>query len=414
MPSRRPRPPAVVGRSCAKIPAVSEHGKRVTFVELYLDLVFVLAVGQLAHLVVDDPRMHSVWTALGLFFVLWWTWVGFAVLYSRHGDDEPRQRLLILAGSVPAGVAAVAIGPASTGHGTVFALSLAATRLVLASAHAAGGGREDLLRKRITRACLISALLFVVSIWVPEPFRYALWAIAIAVESRELLAEDREANRRLRREHDLAALAPTDPAEALDAHHFSERFGLFVIILLGEVVVQAGQASVDGHVATTGGWAALVAAMLLAAGLWWLYFDSAARINLKVLDLSGGSPTMAKAIFAVGHMLPAFALLLTAAGVGLLLGHDPPRLAYVLACVGIGIYLGGTRVFMAAKGRAAHVVRLVVLVATFQLGRLRPDLSPHEYLWLLAAWVAMCAALTTRGTDAAADDEALARYTRGR
>ncbi|HEX4365161.1 MAG TPA: low temperature requirement protein A [Solirubrobacteraceae bacterium] len=393
---------------------MSEHGKRVTFVELYLDLVFVLAVGQLAHLVVDDPRMHSVWTALGLFFVLWWTWVGFAVLYSRHGDDEPRQRLLILAGSVPAGVAAVAIGPASTGHGTVFALSLAATRLVLASAHAAGGGREDLLRKRITRACLISALLFVVSIWVPEPFRYALWAIAIAVESRELLAEDREANRRLRREHDLAALAPTDPAEALDAHHFSERFGLFVIILLGEVVVQAGQASVDGHVATTGGWAALVAAMLLAAGLWWLYFDSAARINLKVLDLSGGSPTMAKAIFAVGHMLPAFALLLTAAGVGLLLGHDPPRLAYVLACVGIGIYLGGTRVFMAAKGRAAHVVRLVVLVATFQLGRLRPDLSPHEYLWLLAAWVAMCAALTTRGTDAAADDEALARYTRGR
>jgi low temperature requirement protein LtrA len=394
--------------------AVSEHGKRVTFVELYLDLVFVLAVGQLAHLVVDDPRMHSAWVALGLFFVLWWTWVGFAVLYSRHGDDEPRRRLLVLAGSVPAGVAAVAIGPAATGHVTVFALSLAATRVVLASAHAVGGTRKDLLRTRITRACLISAVLFVVSIWVPEPFRYALWAIAIFLESREMLAEDREANQRLRREHDLAALAPTDPGEALDAHHFSERFGLFVIILLGEVVVQAGQASVDGHVATTGGWGALVAAMLLAAGLWWLYFDSAARINLKVLDLSGGSPTMAKAIFAVGHMLPAFALLLTAAGVGLLLGRDPPRLAYVLACVGIGIYLGGTRVFMAAKGRGAHLVRIVVLVATFQLGRLRPELSPHEYLWLLAAWVAMCAALTTRGSDAAADDAALARYTRGR
>ena len=104
--------------------------------------------------------------------------------------------------------------------------------------------------------------------------------------------------------------------EALDAQHFAERFGLFLIILLGEVVVEAGQASVDGHVATTAGWAALVAAMVLAGALWWLYFDSAAEINLKVLELSGGSPTMARAIFAVGHMLPAFALLLIAAGVG--------------------------------------------------------------------------------------------------
>jgi Bacterial low temperature requirement A protein (LtrA) len=56
---------------------MSEPGKRVSWVELYLDLVFVLAVGQ------------SVCIALGLFVTLWWTWVGFTVLYNRHGDDEP-------------------------------------------------------------------------------------------------------------------------------------------------------------------------------------------------------------------------------------------------------------------------------------------------------------------------------------
>ena len=64
--------------------------------------------------------------------------------------------------------------------------------------------------------------------------------------------------------------------------------------------------------------------MLLAGALWWLYFDSAAEINLRVLQLSGGSPTMARAIFAVGHMVPAFALLIIAAGVGLLLEEEPP------------------------------------------------------------------------------------------
>ena len=93
------------------------------------------------------------------------------------------------------------------------------------------------------------------------------------------------------------------------------------------MVVEAGQASVDGHVATAGGWAALVAAMVLTAALWWLYFDAAAEINLKVLELSGGSPTIAEAIFAVGHMLPSFALLMIAAAVGLLLKEDPPNIA---------------------------------------------------------------------------------------
>jgi low temperature requirement protein LtrA len=143
-----------------------------------------------------------------------------------------------------------------------------------------------------------------------------------------------------------------------------------------------------------------------------VYFDSIAEINLRVLELSGGSPTMARAIFAVGHMLPCFALLLTAAGVGLLLEEDPPRIAFWLACVGPGIYLAGTRAFMLASSRIGGLVRLALLIATFQLARLRPELSPHAYLWLITAWVVMCAALTTRRGD---DDAAvLDRYLGGR
>ena len=270
----------------------------------------MLAVAQLANLIVAEPEMSSVWIALGLFWTLWWTWVGFAVVYNRHGGDTRTQRLAFLAGSVPAGVAAVAIEPASTGDSAVFALSLAAIRLVLAGVYVINAGRDD----RLVRAYLVSAALFVISVWVPEPFRYLLWAIGIGLESGAMLADDRKS-----------------AADALEPHHFAERFGLFLIILLGEVVVEAGHASAD-HEA----WAALVGAMLIAAALWWLYFDSVAELNLKVLELSGGSPTMARAIFAAGHMLPAFALLITAAGIGLLLEDDPPRIAYWLACVGIG------------------------------------------------------------------------------
>ena len=174
--------------------AAAESGKRVSWVELYVDLVFVLAVSQLAEVIVHEPEMHSVWVRrLGLFVALWWTWIGFAVLYNRLGADVPHERLLFLAGSVPVGVAAVAVAPASVGDSTAFALSLAAARIVLAVAHVITGQGREALRRRIVQAMLGSAALFTVSVWVPEPWRYVLWGIAIGGESSALLHEDRRA-----------------------------------------------------------------------------------------------------------------------------------------------------------------------------------------------------------------------------
>jgi len=77
-----------------------------------------------------------------------------------------------------------------------------------------------------------------------RPAGARMWAIGIGLESGAMLAEDRDAVRRVRRDHDLKALLPADLAEALDPHHFAECFGLFLIILLGEVVAEAGQGSV--------------------------------------------------------------------------------------------------------------------------------------------------------------------------
>ena len=247
-----------------------------------------------------------------------------------------------------------------------------------------------MLRHRIARACLASAALFAISAAVPEPFRYILWAIAIGGESGVMLRRGpRRGARRPAHDHDWKSLAPAGSRGALDPHHFAERFGLFLIILLGEVMVEAGQAPVGDDVGP------IIAVMLLAAALWWVYFDSAAEVNLKVLELSGGSPTMARAIFAVGHMLPAFALLLTASGVGLLLEEDPPPIADWLACVGVGIYLA--RHARVPGGRAPGVRPRARAGADRDLpARPARACEPHAYLWLLAVWLVGCAALTTR------------------
>ena len=377
---------------------MSAPGKRVSWVELYLDLIFVLAVGGLAHVIEEHPEMRSVWIALGLFVTLWWTWIGFAVLYNRYGADRTVDRLVFLAGSIPAGVAAVALEPASQKHVTVFIMSMAAVRVVLLIAHAVGARLRDVARERIVRGYGASILLWTISLFVEAPWRYVLWAFAVVIESGALLTEDKRATRRARRERNLRSLAPADPAEALDSHHFAERFGLFLIILLGEVVISAGDAAVQGETAPFSSWAALVAAMLLAAALWWLYFDSAVDLNLRVLDLSGGSPAIARAIFAAGHMLPAFSLLITAAGLGLLLEGEPPPLAYWLTSCGVGIYLSGTRVFFGSATGGGRAVRTLLVVLTFLLGSLHDTLSPRAYVWLLAAWGIGCAVLATRGS----------------
>jgi low temperature requirement protein LtrA len=389
-----------------------EGGKRVSWVELYLDLVFVLAVGELAKLIIDEPHLRTVWITLGLFIALWWTWVGFTVLYNRHGADTPSQRALYLLASLPVGAGAVALVPASHGHTAAFAITLAATRVVLAIGNARdddpGSSVGDQLRLHTVRAYLLSVLLFIGSIWIPSPFRYVIWAAALINESAVLLADDQRRRRRRRSNHahSLSQVGSADRGAVVEAHHFAERFGLFIIILLGEVVVEAGEAAADGGALTAAAWTGVLAAMALAATLWWTYFDAAADIDLRRLERSGGSPTMARAIFAGGHMIPAFALLVSAAGVGLLLGEDPTRFAYWLAGIGTAVYLTGARASMRAQGRRGHLIRVGATAITFAFGALHTVLSPSAYLWLLAAWVAFNAGLTARTTPA---PDALAR-----
>jgi low temperature requirement protein LtrA len=364
-------------------------GKEVSFVELYLDVVFVLAVGQLAHLIVDTPRWHTVLVTLGLFVALWWTWVGYTVLYNRHGVDDARERALFLVASAPVGTAAVAVGPASRGHIAAFAISLAAARVVLVFGYVRDDDPDspagDALRFRTARAFALSVVLFVVSVWIPRPLSYSLWAAAYLHESRVMLGEDTTGDERT---GDGAKCGSADPSAALDIHHFAERFGLFIIILLGEVVVEAGEAAANRRSPSAAAWTGLVAAMVLAAAFWWAYFAAAADFEMTKLQLSGGSPKVARAIFAAGHIVPAFALLVAAAGVGLLLREDPPRVAYWLAAIGSAMYLTGMHAAdVEAGGRRRRLLRAVPVGATSAFGAVHSLVSPPGFLWLLTAWV---------------------------
>jgi len=388
------------------------HGKRVGWVELYFDLVFVFVVSQVVHAVVAEPAWSRVAAALGVFATLWWTWIGFAVLYNRVGDDtRVADRLFVLAGTVPCAVAATQVHDVFEGHPAGFALALAGARLVLAAAHAVSARGVPEVR-RIGWGYAFSAVLFAASAFAGHPARYGLWAIALLQEAGFLLLGESRGRRRgsghghagarpQRRSRSAMLrdlfVPPRNPHQAVDAGHLAERFGLFMIILLGELVVTVGGAARDRPADGTGYWLALIGGLVLAGALWWVYFASAAEINRLLLNASGGNPALAYSLYAGGHLTPAFALLLVAAGVNLSFQAEPPGTAAWFITVGLTIYLGGTRVYSSGSRRwFAAPARLAAIAATVNLALLQAVLSAPAMVAVTAGWAVACAAVVTR------------------
>jgi low temperature requirement protein LtrA len=364
----------------------------------------VFAVGQAAHVIVVEPDWPGIGSALGLFVTLWWSWIGFVVLYNRHGEDRASRRLFLLAGSLPCAVAAIEMHSAAEGHSEGFAFALAGARLVLAVAFAVT--REPQAR-RTAIGYAVSTVVFIGSAFVPVPGRYYLWAFALVQEaSFLLLSESRRrarsaprtrAARRSRTESFKAMLQPpSDPSHAVDAAHLAERFGLMMIILLGEIVVAVGASAVEVPERGWTYWIGLLGGLVLAAALWWIYFDAAAPISEYVLKASGGNPAMAYGLYAGGHLSPAFALLAVAAGVSLALHGEAADAAPWLVTGGVAAYLAGSRALVTpAQVRFGRLLRLLILAATVALALLAQLISAAGVVLVVAVWAAAIGAFVS-------------------
>jgi low temperature requirement protein LtrA len=355
--------------------------KRVSFVELYFDLVFVFAIGQTVHGLVVQPTWRGLGATLGLFVTLWWTWIGFVVLYNRRGEDTAAHRLIVLIGTVPCAVAAIEVHGAIGGHTTGLAWALAAARAVLALAFAVDPDQRTAVARRTATRYAVSATLFAASALVPPVARYVLWGLALVQEAQMLQSASR---------------ADRERHLQLNVSHLAERFGLFMIILLGEIVIAVGGAAAEVRRPQSGYWISLLAGLALAAALWWLYFSSAAEIDEFVLRASGGNAAAAYALYAAGQLLPAFALVAVAAGVGLALHREPPGSAAWLITCGLATFLAGTRAVAAVGAlRFGRLVWLASVVATAGLALLQPWLTATGVLVLATVWAVGAAAIVT-------------------
>jgi low temperature requirement protein LtrA len=273
-------------------------------------------------------------------------------------------RLLMIALMLASLTMAVAIPEAFGDRALLFAVSYVAIQvgrhLFLTFAAAGRGTNERERAGRILAWFVAAGILWIAGALVDGPARVVLWLLALALDYGAPL---------------LLYWVPGRPRLEgstwdVGTEHFAERFGLFIIIALGESIVVTGATTSELELNT----ARLIAfgmAFLATAALWWLYFTSVARIAQRHLELSENRTLLARDAYTYLHVVMAAGVIVSAVGDELVIAHPTEVLSgpEVIAVVaGPAIYLLGHAIFRLRMEGSLSFKRLFGALACLVVG----------------------------------------------
>jgi low temperature requirement protein LtrA len=303
--------------------------ERVTPLELFFDLVFVLALTQCTALMAASPTWTGLAQGLAVLAVLWWSWGGYAWLTSAVDPEEGTVRLAMFAAMAAFLVAALCVPGAFGDTAFLFVATYAVVRVAHIVLFTLGSRDDPGLRHSVATLAASTAVgvgLLMAAAFLDGTWRAVLWAVALVLDFGGPYFFGVEGWR----------LVPS---------HFAERYGLIVIIALGESIVAIGVGVSVGI-----GPGVVVAAVLgtaLAAALWWLYFDVVALVAER--RLSEATPgreqnAMARDSYSYLHLPMVAGIVLVALGLKKTIGDvgEPLKLVPAVAL------LGGTALYLLA------------------------------------------------------------------
>ena len=304
-----------------------ESGKRVSWAELYFDLVFVVAVTRVSAFIEHDHSWGGVLRAVIVFVPVYWLWVGMAIQTNQQDTSRVILRLRLFAVALAAVFMAASLDDAYGRLGLLFAIAYWAGRIVLALPQLpAFRARRAILLNPVTVSVILTGPLLVVGALVHGDAREVLWAVAAVLD----LSTPRLLRRRIAGMH-------------VNAGHLAERFGLFVLIALGESVVSV--TTVTGNLDVATGFA-IAAAFMLSAGLWWVYFHFAADAVRHALATAQVQLDITRLVLSYGHLAFIAAIIIVAVGL-----HDSVAApAHALSWAVTGLLFGGTALYLATFG----------------------------------------------------------------
>ena len=308
--------------------------QRVSPLELFFDLVFVLSFTQVTLKMADNPGWESLGEGLLILAAVWWAWCAYSWLTNSIDPDENLNRVCMFAAMGGMLVVSLSIPDAFGDRGVLFGSSyffVRAMQLVLYVRNTPGAGEGGDLQAilRLAPGFLLGSALLIVAGLLDGGAQASVWILAILVDWSTPL------------------FFGTDEFH-LDPGHFAERHGLIVMIALGESILAIGAAA--GLTLTTGQVLAALFGIATVAALWWAYFDVVAIVAERRLSEAppGEQAPLARDAYSYLHFPLIAGIVLLALGLKETLAHTGESLETVPAlalCGGPALYLLGQIAF---------------------------------------------------------------------
>lgn len=360
------------------VPTQEHHS--VTTLELFFDLIFVFALTQITAMVAADPSGEGFMRGFVMLALLWWGWVCYSWLGNQAVADEGALRFGLVQATVAMFVCALAIPHSfklpQDGYiePWLFALAYAVVRATHLGVYRIAAHGDPGLIAQVRRATIsvgIAQIILLIGAFVAPEWQLALWLISLVVDYVGIW------------------VAGADGWRIPSPKHFAERYGLIIIVALGESIVATG-VGIGSYELTMAVVIAALFALQITVCLWWLYFDVIAIFAERLLaKLQGGDRSrMGRDSYSYLHFPMIVGIVLLALGFKKTMGyiadyqhpdHGPwghlSATAAIALCLGPAMYLIAHIAFRLRNIRTINkprAVKAVILVAMIPLCMILP------------------------------------------
>ncbi|NHN28282.1 low temperature requirement protein A [Paenibacillus agricola] len=241
--------------------------KKVTWLELFYDLIYVVAIAATTHVLAHSHHGTIPWDIvvkyLLIFIPVWWAWVGFTMYVNRYGEECIPQRIIYFVQMVFVIILTASINTDFESYYLTFMLSYVGIRLSIVFMYTRlwmRSPRHAPIQKYLSIGFFIGAMISLNSIWITGNWKFVLLFAGIGFDMLLPIVA-----------HKLFMKHP------IHNHHLSERFGLVTLIVLGESIVSI----IDTIRVTPFSLPMAVAALcgfLITVFVWWHYFETSERV----------------------------------------------------------------------------------------------------------------------------------------
>ncbi|NJC41895.1 low temperature requirement protein LtrA [Brevundimonas alba] len=336
---------------------------KVGFIELFFDLVFVFAVTQISHTLLEHLTWMGALQGAIMLCALWWAWIDTSWITNWLDPEHPHVRLLLFALMAAGLVMSTSLPEAFGEKGLVFACAFAALQVGRGLFTLRAVRHDKSMHanfRRITVWAAAGGLLWIVGGVLQDGARLAVWLVAVALEFAGPACY-----------FWVPGLGRSHTSEwEVQGEHLAERVGLFVIICLGESVLVMG-ATFAGLNWTAPVVGAFAAAFIGTLAMWWIYFARAHQAASDAIEQSDDSGRVARRAYTYAPILVVAGVIGTAVGDELSLSHPGGPIEFPAAMALIGgpmLFLIGALTFKLASfgvwspSRLAGVAALAALI----------------------------------------------------